>query len=351
MHRVKKAKERRGSPETPWSHKDHGRSAKTLTPLSVFILLRKKRAQRDLRYDMHDIFANFADKIGELSKKTKNHSKVEYVHGKAPYAGPIHLSVVGENLERHKMHLQKLSETPSLQGGLYAGAAGFVNLGYMAAAKSSAGLLFDINTYQTLFWNLVFERIARCPAPGAFRKELCAIIPDIDAAALHAHKEPLRETFHRNCSYFHVSHFKGLASENLSHWIESSSENSPDGHWMHDPALYSHIRALVLGNAIGAITLDISSKKACNEVRDFLTERDISVRTLYVSNILNFMQSPVRKTDFIGRDVFVDSRRLAETNVYRWMERDGRIIECDNLERGTPLLIGADAFCHKSLAL
>ncbi|HEU4839180.1 MAG TPA: hypothetical protein VFS88_07205 [Micavibrio sp.] len=298
---------------------------------------------------MHDIFAGFAENIDELSQKTKNHSKVEYIHGKAPYAGPIHLAVIGENLERHSMHLQTVSNTPSLQGGLYAGAAGFVNLSYMAAAKASAGLLFDINTYQTLFWNIVFDKVAKSSTPAAFRKNLSSIIPDIESAALRSFKEPLRETFRRNCDYANGALFKGLPAGELSHWIMTPSR--PAGLWMHDPALYSHVRALVLNKAIGAITLDISSRKACDEVRKFLDGHDISVRTLYVSNILNFMQSPVRKTDFIGRDVLVDSRLRAEMNVYRWMEEDGRIIECDNLERGTPLLVAAKSFSHPSPAL
>lgn len=300
---------------------------------------------------MHDIFAGFAEKIDELSQKTKDHSKIDYTHGKAPYAGPIHLSVIGENLDRHRTHLRTVSNTPAFQGGLYAGAAGFVNLSYMAAAKASAGLLFDINTYQTLFWNVVFDKISKSPTPSAFRKHLSSIIPDMESAAMRTFKEPLREAFRRNCDRFSGALFKSLPAVDLARWIMTGSQTTPDGAWMHDPALYRHIRALVLNKAIGAITLDISSKKACDEVRNFLDGHDISVRTLYVSNILNFMQSPVRKTDFIGRDVLVDSRLRAEMNVYRWMEEDGRIIECDNLERGTPLLVAARSFNHQSLAL
>ena len=45
---------------------------------------------------MHEIFAGFAENIDELSQKTKNHSKVDYIDGKAPYAGPIHLEILTE---------------------------------------------------------------------------------------------------------------------------------------------------------------------------------------------------------------------------------------------------------------
>lgn len=282
----------------------------------------------------------FASQIEELDRKTSSLSTV-FFNGpqeNGSYAGPIHLAIVGENLVRHRNNMREISRNFSLQNALYAGAAGFVNLGYIACSKASGALFFDINAYQTLFWNLSIKKMAECERSIDFRNSLDQIGSDIELAALEKCTPGLRKNFKKECLPFGDSMFKDLLQEDLPKWVHYRSKGSPDGAWMHDENLYKHIHLLAKNQALGAITLDVTSAEACEEVRRYLDEWNMGIRLLYASNILNFMQSPVRTRDFIGRNVHGNMQGDARRNLLRWMEVGGYIIECDNLSRNTPLM-------------
>ncbi len=290
------------------------------------------------------IHRGFADNIHILNDKTARICALPTESGpRQPYAGPIHVTVVGENVSFHKRHIEAVASKPALQGGLYAGAAGFINMSYIASSKSAAAFLFDINAYQTLFWNLVFEKVRRSAYADDFRKDFSNIAHDIRLAQ-KGHPSALRENFAAVCHGARTTLFKDLPEEKLSQWIEQESRTSPEGRWMHDQSLYTHIHKLALNNAIGAVTLDITNHAACAQVEKNLRDNSSSVRLLYASNILNFLQPVIRRTDFIGRSISDRTQQSTQANLYRWMERNGHIIECDNLERNTPLLVPASIF-------
>ncbi|PZO88385.1 MAG: hypothetical protein DI626_01865 [Micavibrio aeruginosavorus] len=286
----------------------------------------------------------FAADIDKLNSKTAVSGMAASASGEnSPYAGPIHLTVVGENISFHKRHLEKISTAKALQGGLYAGAAGFINLSYIAASKASGAVLFDINVYQTLFWNIVFEKIARNSDKAHFREDLSNIALDLREKG-DLQPGSIRESFAAACKNAGTTLFKNLSEDTLPQWIEKDSRISPEGTWMHDSAAYAHIRSLVKGRAIGAVTLDITDRAACHHMGRYLDGDGAKIRLLYASNILNFLQPVIRKTDFIGRRISDRTQENAKANLYGWMERKGHIIECDNLERNTPLLVPAHIY-------
>lgn len=290
------------------------------------------------------IHRGFADAIDSLNEKTTALCALpDAGQRRYAYAGPIHMTIVGENPSFHKMHLEKVASNPALQGGVYAGAAGLVNLAYIAESKASAALLFDINAYQTLFWNLVFEKIKANACAGDFRKDFCNIAQDIHAAQKD-YPATLRENFRAVCHGAGTTLFKDMSEERLGEWIRQDSRNSTEGRWLHDPSLYTHIRELVQENAIGAVTLDITNGAACKQVEKYLWQNGGCARLLYASNILNFLQPVIRRTDFIGRRISDRTQQNTKENLYGWMEENGHIIECDNLERNTPLLVPARIF-------
>lgn len=301
---------------------------------------------------MSQIHQGFADDIHILNEKTSALSTVmDNAAGiKQSYATPIHLAVVAENLNLHKQHMASIAASPTLKGGVYAGAAGIVNLSYIANSKASSAILFDINVYQTIFWNLTIEKIAECKTAYAFRKRFETIAQDIEAAQ-RQYPRALRKRFNDECQNFETETFKGLSNEKLSRWIQTSSKNAPEGQWMHDENLYAHIHSLVKNNAIGAITLDITNNAACEHVEKYLLDKDTSVRLLYVSNIFGFMQAPFRRTDFVGRELSNSMEETARNNLRLWMEDDGRIIECDNLITNRPLITRVPIHKHSYSAL
>jgi len=299
---------------------------------------------------MDSLHKNFAAGLSDLNLKTSGHSIITRADGtRQLYGGPIHVGVVAENTLRHTEYMDRVSKDASLMNGLHAGAAGFVNMGYIAHSRANAALLFDINAYQTLFWNIVIQKIADNEKAQDFRSALTTLPAEIEARAAKQFPLRLRELFHQSCNAWKQgSIFKDPAQDDFQRWV-NGRDYSPDTKWMHDDVLYAHLHALAKNNAIGAVTLDITSTAACAAVKDYLKEHHTAARILYVSNILNFMQSPVRKTDFIGRDVSDTMRAAAEKNVYRWMEKNGHIIECDNLERNTPLFISAQSYNRPAL--
>jgi len=293
----------------------------------------------------HHIHTHFTGGLAALNARTSalSHVTADALYN-GPYAGPVHIGVIAENMELHKKNMEKIAGTPEFQGGIYAGAAGFVNMGYIAHSRASAALLFDINAYQSLFWNLVLGRIMENNDCRSFRQSIETLAPDMHRAASEKFSPCLRSLFRREADFFGGGLFKGRNNDGdlqLNHLLNASS---PDGGWMHDDALYGHIRSLACAGAIGAVTLDIANSAACAEVARYLDDRGAKLRLLYVSNILNFMQHPVRHKDFIGRAVTAGTRARAQENLYGWMEEGGRIIECDNLVRNRPLMIEASSF-------
>lgn len=293
---------------------------------------------------MKEIYSGFAKDLGTLNQSTSRQSTVWQYGMKAPYAGPVHIAVVGENLLYHQQNIKKFIETQKLHEGVYAGAAGFINLSYAACSKASAVVLFDINAYQKMMWSEVFNRVSECKNAADFRFAILDIVSDIKTAEQKSQPLSLQDSFRRNCTNAGGSEIKAMSARQHEKWVLQSSVKTPDGLWMHNEKLYAHIRALVLENAIGSITLDISSKSACAEFKDYLQEKGALLRILYVSNILNFMESQVRSTDFIGRPLTSTTQNLARKNLYSWMEPDGKIIECDNLRHFRPLIISAEGF-------
>lgn len=301
---------------------------------------------------MNLIHSGFASDIAQLNNKTATLSTVfnKRVQKHANYVGPIHVAVVGENISTHSTHLRTLATNASAHGEVHAGAAGFINLAYMAHSKAAAGILFDINAFQKPFWDVVIGRLKETEDGGVFRKELHSLEDEV-LTSLSREPGSLRESFHAECEPFGGHIIKMSPVRAFTDWLKHTSAYTPEGQWMDNPKLYGHVHQMAKEDAIGAITLDIANTKACDEVGNYLDERDVGVGTLYISNILNFMQPLVRQRDFIGRQLADNTQETARTNVVQWLGGNGRVIECDNLERGTPLLLRVEGQRQPALAL
>ena len=163
---------------------------------------------------------------------------------------------------------KSLSSAKLRENGIHIGFAGFFNLDIMANAKSSGGILCDVNSNQQPMWNKVFDVIRKIDA-------------DIESGKI-TEENGRTETISK---LGHELKFDKFQLKELDDCIKDASS------WLGTDENFSHIRKLVANNAIGAITLDITDDKSGFEkLSNFIKDKDAVVDTIYTSNIGYFFE-------------------------------------------------------------
>ena len=116
------------------------------------------------------IIKDFADYIDPLNAKATPFKNVQTVAGYCyrwidgtPSIKPAHGLPVGEGQEHHRRGMDfVIRHAPNsireTSGPVYMGAAGVINLGYIAKSRARAAILFDINPTLTPYkWILEFD--------------------------------------------------------------------------------------------------------------------------------------------------------------------------------------------------
>ena len=296
-----------------------------------------------MSYEQH-IYAGFADGLKDLnecivsdlmvSTKAGRAYKTAYKEREGVYIDSIHVEPVDEDDKKHLSLMHAFNENlDRYGGGVYMGAAGLMNLGYIAAARPSAVILYDINVAQTVFWNDVIQALKNNPTVGGFiqflkdeRKTLPAKLKSIFNGASLIARIPDLHTWemdgthilnpvdiYRNscCLDFHFDRTVEMHERFLLEDLD------PDKYWVRQG--YDHLHALAKNGAIGALTLDVLDENACRQLQHYLDtvkytriapdndtiapveKTGARVNKMYVSNIFYFLQG--KGVDFCERAI------------------------------------------------
>ncbi len=198
------------------------------------------------------------------------------------------------------------------EGSIYMGAAGFLNLSFIAASRPGAAILYDVNPVQTWFWNHILPMIAENETGENFMDALVADSKNIQkvVGAMHAQTGRSRNVLagilseeERAELFMH----KIYLSSPLDVWRQFRKGAGLE--WVDDTEGYEHIRQMARRDAIGALTLDALDEKAWAELAAHLktqtTGAPAHIKNLYISNIMHFLDNGVdytmRKDDVATR--------------------------------------------------
>jgi hypothetical protein len=130
------------------------------------------------------IYKDFADGFNDI-----NHTVVSdrmtlvsghraYMARGKPYFDYVHFPKVSESWATHERLQSHYRSNTNLHHRVWAGAAGEMNLSYMAVTKAPAAILYDINPFQALFWQGFFRLLADCPDADMFALEARQFLKD-----------------------------------------------------------------------------------------------------------------------------------------------------------------------------
>ena len=213
-----------------------------------------------------------------------------------PYFDNVHIRSIGEEHEQHRSLMALFQQSSDQKGGIYAGAAGFINLSYVAALQPRAALFYDVNILQAPFWQQTIQLLAHYQTRENFKNALMenarhfsrhlrtifndiSFLKDIPIDRIFVDSELPYRDIDRAEDIFNVAQYELRA----------------DGFWDTDEN-YAILHTMARKGDIGALTLDIADKKACAQLAATLIDDKIDV--LYVSNIFEFLTGA---GDFTGR--------------------------------------------------
>lgn len=202
-----------------------------------------------------------------------------------PYFDEIHFRMYDEPWWSHHGLRDRLAARGDVQGRVYAGCAGMVNMDYIAATKAPAALLFDINPLQALFWRRLVKLVAQEPDARtlggklpSFTEELYDAITGLHGPDVIRDMEPPEG---RGQGWGRPqSPYRWMRYDDVAHWVGGMFDNTERGrNWLADAGRYAHIHQLCKYNAIAPLTLDICDDLACGRVTDGLRKARYYVGT------------------------------------------------------------------------
>lgn len=256
-------------------------------------------SQRYDEPDLGDFHQGLAQELRALNQTIPSPATIAIPGGRAYsttrqfgfHAGQIHMELIGESAIADDF-LGWLNG-PAM-GGLYMGCGGMVNLSLIASAKSQGAILFDLNPFQTMFWNRIIPLIAAIPDAQTF-------------VSVYRHAETLMSS--------NLTQIFGdmTIQHNYAHALEPGDKPGralrakldPDDFTNTDVIEYdwlrrgySHLHDMARAGAIGAVTLDATDAAGWKQIGDVLNKRDLKIDGIYFSNIFLFLSHPF---DWSGR--------------------------------------------------
>lgn len=163
-----------------------------------------------------------------------------------------------------KDHPQQNDQKPTI----HIGCAAWHNFDIMCARKSSYGLIVDYNPKNATFIKKTIDLINSSDSRDSFKQSMIHYLNSLKG------KE-------RKLIY-HADQ-RGLPTDGIE--IELSREES----WLGSEENYLYIKKLASNDRLIAITEDIRNSEIFYRIRKFLDRNNITIDTLYLSNICNFM--------------------------------------------------------------
>lgn len=216
-----------------------------------------------------------------------------YVGANGPYADKIHVIPFAE----------KLQNLPSAEPRLYMGTAGLMNFGHLRDIKPDYAILFDVNPFQIVFWNVVLSALRHNDTMEGFRQVLnyaevisrriiSRKLGHIEFSSAGSWTEVLNQD--DGVSLSRKAFTSSAAS--FSSYLDSISFSQED---------YAFIKSMAEQGRIGTLTLDVFDPKAWEQLSAHLKElhaEDASVPlkadSLYLSSVLRFADN---HSDWTGR--------------------------------------------------
>jgi hypothetical protein len=181
---------------------------------------------------------------------------------------------------------------------IHIGCASLFNFDIVCSRKSDYCLIFDYNNNNnTYFLNIVINYVINSNTRELFVDKLQQFI-NIDYNQLS------NQSSNRLFAWLDIKDINGYANFK----IKLNDKNS----WLSSDDNYNFIRNMCIDNKIISITNDITDSTSFKEIKKIITNCDISVDTLYLSNISDFMRSNVISvTKFIQTiDVLIDDTTI-----------------------------------------
>jgi hypothetical protein len=205
---------------------------------------------------------NLKDSISQ-SLLNFNNSKVKgEVNG-------IYITTNETNLKKVAQKLTAQFRPKELQT-IHIGCATWHNLDIMCLRQSSYGLIVDFNPKNSEFIKKTVDLIKVSESREIFKQKMIEYLNSLKG-------EEKNLFFHRDQ--------KGLPTERIE------KELTREGSWLQNEENYFFIKSLVTDDRLVAITEDITNCQTFLSIREYLNENNVSVDTVYLSNISNFMQS------------------------------------------------------------
>ena len=221
-----------------------------------------------------------------------------YCRSNGLYADKIHTFPIDENF---RCLGQKIQPT----GGLYLGTGGLLNLKYLSQAKASHGILFDINPFQTIFWNVVIGSIRNNESYDAFKLSLN--YSEIFTRKIIQRKLQ-RQSFSSAGSYtekFDCNLNVSLLRRGFSHHSFCISSCLSDVNFHEDD--YKHIRKMACDKKLSTLTLDMFDEASWVQLFKVLEAHHEENKDtpsipnfVYVSSIFNFLHT---QKDWTGKSL------------------------------------------------
>jgi len=282
---------------------------------------------------------NFARTIDTLDKIVEHDGQVllpqaagsgrAYLHGDNQYyGGPVFF---GNRAEDHYGRIKGFEGSPNYKGGTYMGAAGVVNLSYIAAMRSDSAILFDINPHQKIFWDRFLKLLGEHGDKAEFLEAFEADQSALEEAIYSAIKgDTLRQRFSDSVLWKPSQRGQGAL---YNGWmpIVTPFNRKPLGElaWFDDDNHYVHVHEMAKAGQIGALTLDVCDEISVLRLVESLEGRTVSA--LYISNIMRFFD---KNSDWSGRNFDSDapSAQKAKRVMSNLLLEDSLIISDTRLE-------------------
>lgn len=215
----------------------------------------------------------------------------------------IYITTNEKDLEKSLNYYK--THPPSAQPSMHIGCAAWHNLDIISARKSSYGLIIDFNPKNRQFVEKTAELIQANSSRQLFKKAIVEYLNSLTGKN--------REIF------FHPDQKKSPVEK-------IKDELSREGSWLESDENYLYVKEMVSKGKLIAITVSLTHPETFIRLRQYLKAKDISIDTLYLSNICNFMKS-------------AHDQHLFHKSVQQLLDSETLFINCPKIQKGSETII------------
>jgi hypothetical protein len=175
-----------------------------------------------------------------------------------------------------------LLERPLPSNSCHVGFSGLHNFDIMAIRKSNYGLICDFNPHNKVLIEEALRLLRSTLDRQDFVNQMVLFINERNEEARTLHENGLSQNamkFYRNLDSFVCTEIDQIKNALIQ-----------EGSWLASDEAFQHIKMLAMEDKISAITLDIRKSEIFKKISELLHKKSISIDTLYLSNICNYMK-------------------------------------------------------------